>query len=211
MVDMTDIPFSIPESLVTYIVQYETSPDKTIHRLKKQLKKRGPDAVGYFILGWFYHRKGQDEEALNCALKAKNFAPGSPFFARLHYFFSHPQLFEAWQDQSLNGTSAGDKYQSQIGPFPNADLDDLIQKLSATKSKRISINEEDVSKSEKNTDPDPDNADEVVSETLAKIHEKQGKNGAAIKAYEMLRNARNEKENYYNEQIKRLEDQQNSG
>lgn len=207
---MTEIPFPIPESFVSYIVQYETSPDKTIHRLKEQLNKRGPDAVGYFVLGWFYHRKGQDEEALKCALKAKNFAPGSPFFNRLHYFFSHPKLFEAWQDQPLNGTSGREKYQSQIGPFPNADLDDLIKKLSEAKSKRIKIEEENVSKSGNNSGPNPDSADEVVSETLAKIHEKQGKTGAAIKAYEMLRNARKEKEDYYNEQIQRLEEQRNS-
>jgi tetratricopeptide (TPR) repeat protein len=208
---MPDIPFRIPESLASYMVQYESSPDKTIQRLKKQLKKRGPDAVGYFALGWLYHRQGLEEEALVCALKAKNFAPGSPFFDRLHYFFSHPRLFEAWKGHSPNGTSAGDGYQSQIGSFPNADLDDLIQKLSAAKSKHIKLKEEDIAKSESSSKPNAQCADEVVTETLAQIHEKQGKTGAAIKAYEMLRNARKEKEDYYNEQIQRLREGQNPG
>src|SRR5699024_2247490 len=78
-------------------IQFESSPDKAINRLQTQLNKRGPDPVGYFLLGWFFHRQDEREKAIDCAFKAKNLASGSPFLKNIHYFFTHPDVFEAWQ------------------------------------------------------------------------------------------------------------------
>ncbi|MDZ7693336.1 MAG: hypothetical protein U5K69_19840 [Balneolaceae bacterium] len=66
------------------------------NKLKNHLKKRGPDAVGYFLLAWFYHVEGNKDKAIRAALKAKVFAPGSPLMDKLHYYLSHPDAFEAW-------------------------------------------------------------------------------------------------------------------
>lgn len=202
---MPDLPFTIPESLASYLVQFESAPEKTIHRLKKQLKKRGPDAVAYFLLGWFYHRQGDREKAIDCALKAKTFAPGSPFLNKVHYYFTHPQLFGAWQ------TTEGDTSPSFSQPFPKdadpiTDLNTLIEKLSAMESNRRirQKKQDDSSAQRKNHTENFDDVDDIVSETLAKIHEQQGKTQAAIDTYQKLKKRRKEKSAYYSEQIARL-------
>lgn len=53
--------------------------------------------------------------------------------------------------------------------------------------------------SEKSTD-----VDDIVTETLAVIHEKQSNYPAAIQTYERLKEANPSKEEYYSKQIKRL-------
>lgn len=204
---MPDLPFTIPESLASYLVQFESAPEKTIRRLKKQLKKRGPDAVAYFLLGWFYHRQGANEKAIDCALKAKTFAPGSPFLDKVHYYFTHPQLFGAWQTTSArNPRLFNQALPTDADPITN--LNTLIEKLSAVESKRqIRQKEQDTSSTQsKNRTENFDNADvdDIVSETLAKIHEQQGKIQEAITTYQKLRNRRSEKKSYYSEQIDRL-------
>lgn len=204
---MPDLPFTIPESLASYLVQFESAPEKTIRRLKKQLKKRGPDAVAYFLLGWFYHRQGANEKAIDCALKAKTFAPGSPFLDKVHYYFTHPQLFGAWQTTSArNPRLFNQALPTDADPITN--LNTLIEKLSAVESKRqIRQKEQDTSSTQsKNRAENFDNADvdDIVSETLAKIHEQQGKIQEAITTYQKLRNRRSEKKSYYSEQIDRL-------
>lgn len=94
---MHELPFEIPQSLRGYLTQFENDPDRGIANLEAFLKKRGMDAVGYFLLSWLYFNNGQKEDAVQCALKAKCFAPGSPFFQHLHYFLVHPDHFEAWK------------------------------------------------------------------------------------------------------------------
>jgi len=94
---MHELPFEIPQSLRGYLTQFENDPDRGIANLEAFLKKRGMDAVGYFLLSWLYLNNGQKEDAVQCALKAKCFAPGSPFFQHLHYFLVHPDHFEAWK------------------------------------------------------------------------------------------------------------------
>lgn len=200
---MADLPFRIPESLASYLVQYESSPDKTIRRLEKQLKKRGPDPVGYFVLGWLYHRQGADEEAINCALKAKTFAPGSPFFEKLHYFFTHPSLFQAWRRQPAGTGRAGNPYRSTASG-PILDLDSLIEKLSALDTRQINRQQPASSDSGSTLSPDSEEVDDIASETLAMIHEKQGKLREAINNYRKLKVQRPEKEAYYDRQIERL-------
>jgi len=106
---MQELPFEIPQSLNSYLTQFQNDPDKGIANLKAFLKKRGMDAVGYFLLSWLCLNDGRKEEALQHALRAKSYAPGSPFFQHLHYFLVHPDHFEAWKpfapDEELESDS----------------------------------------------------------------------------------------------------------
>jgi tetratricopeptide (TPR) repeat protein len=200
---MNDIPFAIPASLVSYVIQYETSPDKAIQRLEGQLRKRGVDPVGYFILGWFYHRKEEKRKAIQCALKAKSYAPGSPFFKKLHYYFSHPDVFDAWHPFTYrsilkNTASSFLNYESI------EELEILIEKLSALDKIRKRNNTKTESESGNDLPLSPEHVNNIVSETLADIHEKQGKSQAAITVYEKLIKVNHKKKDDYQQQIERI-------
>lgn len=204
---MPQLPFDIPKSLASYAEHFENDPIKATTRLKKQLKKRGPDAVGHFLLAWFYHLKGMDDQAVEEALRARIYAPGSPFFRKLHYYLSHPKAFEAWTPEESPGTSQKSKTSAE-DPGPVLDLDTLIQRLSAVESERIQP--KDQSQSQKQAaqqvpdDEAGENVDDIVSETLAKIHEQQGKTNAAIRAYKRLKKINGDKSEHYQSQIDRL-------
>lgn len=196
------LPFQIPKSLASYVEQYEKKPDKTIDRFKRQLKRRGPDAVGFFVLAWFYHQKNEKEKALDCAIKAKALAPGSPFLEKAHYFFSHPDLFNAWRSDTTNAVSG----YSDINFSSGSGLNRLIEKLSDVETKKIKIDLGLEGGENKNQQPyDKKEVDGIVSETLAKVHEKQGNNDTAIRMYKILRDTNKEKTGLYNEKIKKLE------
>lgn len=201
---MPQLPFDIPESLTSYAEHFDEDPFKATTRLKKQLKKRGPDAVGHFLLAWFYHLKDMDDQAIEEALKARIFAPGSPFFQKLHYYLSHPQAFDAW----IPETSVSSQKQSSLKtdePGPVLNLDSLIQKLSEVESERISPSEEKEGSTKSKLPISSDDVDDIVSETLASIHENQGKTDAAIRTYKRLKELNQEKRDYYNDQITRLQ------
>lgn len=203
---MPQLPFEIPKSLSSYAEHFDEDPIKATTRLKKQLKKRGPDAVGHFLLAWFYHLKGMDDQAVDEALKARIFAPGSPFFQKLHYYLSHPKAFEAWTPERSISTPK-DSSTSVDEPGPVLDLDSLIQKLSAVESGRIKAGDKKQSQEESDQKaPTDEDVDDIASETLAEIHEKQGKYDAAIRAYEQLKRIKKNKEEHYTEQINRLRD-----
>lgn len=68
---MSNFPFHLPDSLVSYAIQFESSPEKAVNRLQSQLDKRGPDPVGYFLLGWFYHRQNKNSKQLIALLKRR--------------------------------------------------------------------------------------------------------------------------------------------
>lgn len=198
---MSELPFNLPQSVSSYLEQFDNNPQKTVKRFKNQLKRRGPDAVGYFILGWFYYQQGKQSKAVDCALRAKTLAPGSPFFEKLHFYFSHPQLFDA----RYLPTST-----SRLNQFDfdsSSDLDSLIEKISRIESTRIKM------------DPKPDSADEhqpfdgeetndIVSETLATVHKQQGNLGEAIRVYQLLKNSKKGKADFYDEQIEKLKELQ---
>ncbi|MDZ7715439.1 MAG: hypothetical protein U5J95_04425 [Balneolaceae bacterium] len=201
---MSDLPFEIPKSLASYVEHFENDPLNATTRLKKQLKKRGPDAVGYFLLSWFYHLKGINDKAIEEALKAKTLAPGSPFFEKLHYYLSHPNNFEAWKPVSTHsGESVSSAAGNNTGPVLE-NLDMLIQQLSEVEAVKITMPSETTLESEPNWDDTLDDTDDIVSETLASIHENQGKTDAAINTYKRLKKLNKEKKDYYGEQISRL-------
>jgi tetratricopeptide (TPR) repeat protein len=200
---MPQLPFKIPKSLASYAEHFDKEPIEAIKRLKKQLKKRGPDAVGHFLLSWFYHLEGMDDQAVDEALKARIFAPGSPFFEKLHYYLSHPNTFEAWTpDSEAASTTKSTKSIDEPGPVLN--LDSLIQKLSSVESTRIRPDEKTEPEDTSNKNVMEDDVDDIVSDTLAQIHERQGKLDAAIRSYERLKKMRPEKSEEYQEEIMRL-------
>lgn len=198
---MLQLPFDIPKSLASYAEHFEEDPQKATQRLEKQLKKRGPDAVGYLLLSWFYHLQEKHDAALDEALKARIFAPGSPFLQKLHYYLSHPKLFEAWTPQTNSGRDVSTPVTGRRDPL--LDLDSLIQKLSSVESKKIRPQSPTFEESKESSKVEKE-VDGIVSETLAKIHEEQGKFEAAIRSYQQLKKIKKEKNDYYDEQIERL-------
>lgn len=204
---MPQLPFDIPKSLSSYAEHFEDDPAKATKRLKKQLKKRGPDAVGHFLLAWFYHLEDMDDQAINEALKARIFAPGSPFFQKLHYYLSHPKAFEAWTPKSTVSAHPQSS-KSVIEPGPVLNLDTLIQKLSSVETERAYPKNAPKDKQKSDITPQEtsaDNVDDIASETLANIHEKQGKMDAAIQTYHRLKELNKDKKEHYSEQISRLQ------
>lgn len=199
---MPQLPFEIPKSLASYADHFEEDPIKATTRLKKQLRKRGPDAVGHFLLAWFYHLKGMDDQAVEEALKARIFAPGSPFFKKLHYYLSHPKAFEAWTPKTPSTSQPTTSRNKEHGPVLN--LDTLIEKLSSVESQRITADGNESGNREPKKTVSSDNVDDIVSETLASIHERQEKYDAAIRTYEQLQRLNQAKKEYYAEQITRL-------
>jgi len=200
---MSQLPFELPKSLVSYAEHFQQKPQNAILRLERQLSKRGPDAVGHFLLAWFYHLQNRNEEAVEQALKAKIFAPGSPFFEKLHYYLVHPDRFDAWTPESgrtiksKTGTTS-----SEAGPVLN--LDALIEKLADVESERITLSEDPQSKSSFSSDTGE--TDDIVSDTLANIHETQGKTEAAIRTYTRLKKLNKHKKEYYEEKIAGLKE-----
>lgn len=202
---MLQLPFKISRSLSSYAEQFDENPVRATQRLKKQLGKRGPDAVGYFLLAWFYHLRGMHEEAVEEALRARIFAPGSSFFRKLHYYLSHPRTFEAWTPDTTSSGYSSTSSSVADRRSPVLDLDSLIQKLSGVKSNRIKPKEafpNDINPRKR--DVKASEADDIVSETLAKIHEKQGKIDTAIRSYQQLKRIKRDKSDYFDEQINRL-------
>lgn len=194
-------PFEIPESYQSYLAKFETNPDEAISRLEAHIEKRNTGAVGYFFLAWLLLKNEQKQDALDAALQAKIRAPGSDFFERLHYYISHPQAFDAWQPGPPKQVTQNVNMSETSHPIQN--LDSLINKLSETENKRIKLNEseqEDQDLSEKSSD-----VDDIVTETLAVIHEKQKNYLAAIATYKKLIKSHPKRTDHYKKEIKRLQ------
>lgn len=200
---MPKLPFDIPPSLSSYVEQFDEQPEKVTQKLKSHLKKRGLDSVGHFLLAWFYHLRGMREKAINHAMKAKTFAPGSPLMEHLHYFLVHPQSFEAWLPGGLQRRHPNKKHRLDQ-PSPALDLDELIAKLSAIESKRIKPPENLDAVSDADLSEPASEVENIASETLAKIYEQQGKTKKAVSTYKRLKEIYPDKSDYFQEQIVRL-------
>lgn len=193
----------IPKSFQSYIDQFETDPDVAIERLSNHVTKRNTGAVGYFFLAWLYYKNNQPEPAVENALMAKVHAPGSILMDHLHYFLLHPKNFQAWEPTSIEKTSQR-RNQDTSRSHPIHDLDSLINKLSSIEKKRIKPNFSDTEELPDLSAPSS-NVDDIVSETLASIHEKQNNIPAAIATFKKLRKLNPSRKEYYDEQIFRLQ------
>jgi tetratricopeptide (TPR) repeat protein len=198
---MKELPFNIPQSLSSYVERFDESPEKAIQKLKRHVKKRDPDAVGHFLLAWFYHLQDDSKEAIKQALVAKTYAPGSPLMEHLHYFLVHPELFEAAVPHSEYSNEK--KLLQGTRTSPILDLDRLIEMLEAVESQRIQIPIDDDSEIF-DLSEDSNDVEDVISETLAKIHVTQGNKKEAIKMYERLITINEDKAEHYNSEISKL-------
>lgn len=193
--------FEIPESYQSYLTKFESNPEEAISRLEAHIEKRHTGAVGYFFLAWLFLKNEQKPEALDAALQAKIRAPGSDFFERLHYYISHPRAFDAWQPNPLKKvTHEGSEDEASL---PIQDLDSLINKLSDAENKRIRLKEkeeDDQDLSVKSSD-----VDDIVTETLAVIHEKQNNYLAAIATYKKLIESHPKRTDHYEKEIARIQ------
>ncbi len=201
---MHQFPFKIPKSLNSYVELFDEDPIKTIKSLKKQLRKRGPDAVGYFLLAWFFHLLDDNKNAIKEALKAKTYAAGSPLMQHLHYFLVHPERFEATvpaRAYTSNKTLIQGTRKS-----PLLDLDALISMLEEVESERIRIPSEDEPYDDVDLGKEASNIDDIASETLAKIHILQGNTDEAILMYKKLTKRYPERTEYFNSEISKLSD-----
>lgn len=194
--------YQIPKSYQSYLETFESDPDAAITRLKNRVEKRNAGAVGYFFLAWMYMKTGDKESALEASMKAKVMAPGSQLMSRLHYYISHPRAFEAWEPQKdRKSFKRGHHFYNQAHPIQ--DIDSLITKLSSVETKRIKFDPDTQDKrdlSEKSSD-----VDDIVTETLAVIHEKQKNYPAAINSYRRLKKINTSKSDYFDEQIERIQ------
>ncbi len=181
---MEHLPFNIPQSLNSYIELFKKDQNKAISKLKKQVKKRDPDAVGHFLLAWLHHIKQNNKEAIKEALIAKNYAPGSPLMEHLHYFLLHPEQFDAAIPKSKY--SKQKRFLQGTRRSPILDLDRLIEMLEAVESQRIQIPMNSDNDEMEDLSEEANNIEDIISETLAKIHQQQGNKKAAIKMYERL-------------------------
>lgn len=209
---MNFIPNNIPRSLQPYLDQFQKQPEKAIERLEKHLEKRGPDAVGHYLLAWFYHHSNCRNQAVKAAWKARIFAPGSPTVKELHYYMQHPEQFKAWNPARLQNR-VSKKIHQEDEAHPILDLDALISKLSNTESKKIQLQE---NQGEDEELPDlseyATRVGDIFTETMADIHEKQGNREAAIKTYEELKKLHPDKARHYKKEIRRLQKElQNHG
>lgn len=195
-------PYQIPKSYQSYLETFEEDPEAAIDRLKNRVEKRNAGAVGYFFLAWLYLKNGDKEKALEASIQAKIMAPGSQLMRRLHYYIAHPQSFNAWEPTKSRRSFRRDQH-TYDHSHPIQDLDGLIAKLSSVESRRfkpdLATEEDKRDLSEKSSD-----VDDIVTETLAVIHEKQKNYPAAITTYERLKNVNESKSDYFDEQISRL-------
>lgn len=199
---MQELPFNIPKSLSSYVETFEDAPDKVIKKLQRHVKKRDPDAVGHFLLAWFYHLQDQNQKAIREALIAKTYAPGSPLMEHLHYFLVHPELFDAIVPRTEYSSDRKLMQASRTSPI--LDLDRLIEMLEAVESQRIRIPMDDEEFDDSDLSEDANSVEDIVSETLAKIHVTQGNKSEAIKMYERLIVVNEDKAEIYTSEISKL-------
>lgn len=197
----------VPESYQIYLDQFESDPEGTLTKLENHVSKRNSGAVGYYILAVLSREAGRTSDAIRYALSAKIMAPGSEFFRRLPYYFQHPDYFDAWVPETAPRSNVKKKYNPQ-STHPIRDLDQLISKLSDAETKRIKVPDAitDSDKSIEDLGQRSADVDDIVSETLALIHEKQGNYQAAIKVFKQLRQSNSSNREHYDEQILRLQE-----
>lgn len=197
---------NIPHSLRGYLDYFQKDPDEAIDRLKRHLQRRGPDAVGHYLLAWLCHHNGYREEAVRAAWKARIFSPGSPATERLHYYLSHPDGFNAWtpDTSSSAGPKSSPRSQRKSWSRPIQNLDSLIQKLSSVETRGIRIDPDCEEEEKRDLSAESLEVDDIVTDTIAWIHETQGNHVQAIRIYEQLQEVWPKKRQEYEEKVTEL-------
>lgn len=204
--ELKTFPLPLPASLSSYNELFVKSPAEAIKRLEAQFKKRLSDPICAILLAWFYYQTGDREKALDYAVKAKVFAPGSPSLSFAPYFLEHPSGFEAWTPETA--------YSIELPGFfvdRALSLDELIERLSAADSSKITLTDHASRDSEVNFDDHTPSTESLATYTLADIYEKQGEIDRAISVYEQLFNQGGEKSEFYRTKIEVLRSLQSNG
>ena len=197
---MKTFPFTIPPSLNSYVEQFDADPVRMTRKLERHVSRRDPDAVGHFLLAWFHYLEDNQNKAIAEALKAKTYAPGSPLMEHLHYYLLHPEQFNAKIPEI---SKIGRKVLVQGSRSAQIlDLDRLIELLEAVESQRLNYSYEEVS--DEDLSQNSSDVAEIISETLARIHEAQGNKKEAIHMYERLVTVNEEKADTYTSKIEEL-------
>lgn len=197
---MNRFPFELPHSLKSHLELFEKDQDKAIYMLERHLTRRGYDAVGYCLLGWFYLMQKKRAKALECAVKARSFAPGSPFFMHLPYYFEHPSLFDAWLPKEFNNSAAIPSLaynRPEVSGSFFLDIDSLIIRLSRRQQAyanntppRTPVQKKAAQKQQKQGDEDAADrkhyGSRAASRTLARIYEQQEYYEKAIEVFMRL-------------------------
>ncbi len=196
--NVAPFPLPLPASLKSYDDMFQRAPREAVRRLEAQSKKRGNDAVCSLLLAWFHHQLGDGTLAREQVARARSFAPGSLFMEFASYRLFHPDGFEAWlPDDPQMGHAPGFFVERTLS------LDELIERLSDSDAARITLSE---------TPPDVDAdlsqspfaAEEMATETLAAIYEKQGKLDEAAVVYERLLKAHPDREAHFRERLNHI-------
>ncbi|MFU8858877.1 MAG: hypothetical protein ACNA8K_00500 [Cyclonatronaceae bacterium] len=202
---LTDIiPVALPPSLASHAEMYGKDPGKALERLHQHLRRRGNDPVGYMLLAFMYNQSGDQKQALESAIKARIFAPGSLFLQKLPYFLTHPDRFEAWISE--NRKTAGTRIPDQ-NEFLK-DIDNLIETLSEATPKTIRLDHDHIP-ADDHIEATNRMANKIATETLASIYEMQGKTEKAVETYRMIALRDPSRSRFCEEQIARLLDSDN--
>lgn len=198
------IPVALPPSLASHAEMYDNDPGKAFDRLHQHLRRRGNDPVGHMLLAFMYKQAGDQKHALESALKARIFAPGSLFLQKLPYFLTHPDRFEAWITENRQAADIRIPDQNEF----LKDIDNLIDTLSEASPKSIRVNQ-DHEPAEDHVEATNRMANKIATETLASIYEMQGKTEKAIETYRMIALRDPSRSGYCEQQITRLLDTDN--
>jgi tetratricopeptide (TPR) repeat protein len=199
--DLKTFPLPLPASLSSYNELFAKSPNDAIKRLEAQFKKRLGDPICAVLLAWFYYQTSQRQKAMEYAVKAKVFAPGSPSMGFAPYFLEHPSGFEAWTPETA--------YSIELPGFfvdRALSLDELIERLSSADSSKIVLTEHSSVETDMSFNDHPSAGGSILAtETLAGIYEKQGETQLAISVYRQLLDQGGEKSDYYRSKIEALQ------
>ena len=182
---MSDLPFTLPGSLNSYLEQFPEQPDRSIERLRSFLKKRGQDAIGHMLLAWLLHINGNKSEALETATQARHFAPGSPLLENYLFFILHPDGFNA----ALPDLSAQQDNSTQTPTRITADLEKIIHKLTEKRGAAVKDPDESPMSEDEDLSKKTSYIQDLATETLASIYHKQGKLQDAIRVYGLLKSS----------------------
>lgn len=193
------LPVPVPPSLASHVELFEADPDKAVTRIKQHLRRRGNDPVGYMMLAFMYQQKGEQQNALINALKARIFAPGSLFMQKLPYFLCHPDRFQAWITRVKETVKFKESGQHDF----LKDIDNLIDILSDSEPRRIKLSDAD-KPVEDQVEATNKMAQRVATETLASIYERHGNTRKAIDTYKRVAERDPARSKFCEQQIDRL-------
>ncbi len=207
---MLSFPFEIPPSLYSYLEKFDEQPERITGKLANHLSRRGQDPIGQFLLAWFYLHQEDKESALKHAIKAKAYAPGSPLLEYLPYFIRHPETFSAWQPstKSPDEQITESVFSQPRYPESDMDLDTLIEQISRVDPEKMGGEKSEAAEEgaeQKDLSVGTDDVDDIVSETLADIYEKQNQFQQSIRVYRQLIELHPEEKEKYLQAIDRLE------